>query len=370
MRKIRPELTKELIKHFKNPFNVGKFEPYSIESFRELVEIISNLSYKNKDYFILFRGQTQDYQNKGKNSTFYPTIYRGDYLQRSELLYKFDLLHSASNLLKKHFKENKIEGFKEVLTKKYIQWSILQHYEVCDTPLLDFTQSLRVACSFALHDNNLDYGYVFAFGFPYLTNRISINSEHDLANIRLLSIAPPDALRPYFQEGYLAGTADVEEDYENKLELDFNNRLIAKFKIPNDKKFWNKGFNVIPKDALYPDEDKIQSLCIDIKNEAVVSINPENLGEFLIIWRKLEEIIMKISGKFENRSPSILSALRNPILLDYLEPKLLDEINSLRQFRNYLFHINQNPDRKTLDYNITLANKIYELLSRNLRKIK
>jgi len=60
---------------------------------------------------------------------------------------------------------------------------------------------LRVACSFATMDNENEFAYIFVFGLPYFTNRITINSEHDIINIRLLSICPPTALRPYFQEG-------------------------------------------------------------------------------------------------------------------------------------------------------------------------
>lgn len=76
------------------------------------------------------------------------------------------------------------------------------------------------------------------FGFPYLTNRISFNSEHDIVNIRLLSICPPEAYRPHFQEGYLAGTDEITDNYERKIELDFNNRLIIKFELPVEKTFW------------------------------------------------------------------------------------------------------------------------------------
>lgn len=78
---------------------------------------------------------------------------------------------------------------------------------------------------------------------PYYINRISYNSEQDLVNIRLLSISPPKALRPYFQEGFLVGTEDITYNYGNdKDELDLNNRLIAKFKIPNNTEFWGSEF--------------------------------------------------------------------------------------------------------------------------------
>ena len=226
MRQIFGRLTAELIKHTTRK-TVGKDPGYKISNFRELVEQVAKLSHKNKDFLLFYRGQKNDYLNKAGVSTFYPTIYRGEYLTQQELNYRFDLLYSASKLLTQEFKNRKIEGFTELGRKKYIQWSILQHYEVTGTPLIDVTQSLRVACSFALMNNSENSAFIYVFGLPYYTNRISINSEHDLVNIRLLSITPPSALRPYFQEGYLVGTEDITNEYESKSELDLNQRLIA-----------------------------------------------------------------------------------------------------------------------------------------------
>lgn len=74
------------------------------------------------------------------------------------------------------------------------------------------------------------YINAYAFALPYFTNRISVNSEHYLTNVRLLSVAPPQALRPYYQEGFLIGEDEFSETYTNKDELDLNNRLVAKFK--------------------------------------------------------------------------------------------------------------------------------------------
>lgn len=265
MRRIQPELTAELIMHFIDPTKVGTVEAFPVKTFRELVEQVAKLSFKNKDYMLFYRGQSADHKNRAGNSSFYPSIYRGDYLSNKEVQERFNLLKSAGKELVSLFESAKIEGYREVKRRKAIQWSILQHYEVCKTPYLDFTHSLRVACSFAMMDNKEEYAYIFVFGLPYLTNRISTNSEHDLVNIRLLSICPPTALRPYFQEGYLAGTDEITTNYSSKTELDFNNRLIAKFKIPNNKDFWGSGFNQIPKESLYPDKDPIFELCEQIK---------------------------------------------------------------------------------------------------------
>lgn len=243
-------------------------------SFRLLEELKSiypdstqaaKLAYLYKDHLLFFRGQDNDYKNKAGSSTFYPNIYRGR-LGEEELTNRFEVLDESSKKLVEVFKSEAIDGYTEIRRKKYMQWSILQHYEVCDTPLLDFTHSVRVACSFAQLGNKTDRGYVYVFGFPYLTNRISRNSEHDLITIRLLSICPPDALRPYYQDGYLAGTEDITKDYwGDKMQLDFKRRLIAKFEIPIDDDFWGEGLSGIPEPVLYPTNDKIEELCKRLK---------------------------------------------------------------------------------------------------------
>ena len=266
MRIIEPSLTPEILNVIKENA-VGTAEAYKVNSYRQLVEQVAKLSYFNKDHLLFFRGQDKDYKNKAGASTFYPSIYRGDYLPRDKIQFQFNILKQASKLLVNKFENEKIEGHQEVKRKKYIQWSIIQHYGVCATPFLDFTQSVRVACSFAQLNEDDKNGYVYIFGLPYVTNRISVNSEHDIVNVRLLSICPPDALRPYFQDGYLAATEDIAAEYDSKTELDFKNRLIAKFLIPNNDRFWGKGFTKIPRDVLYPRDDKVGKICEDIKEQ-------------------------------------------------------------------------------------------------------
>ena len=267
MRQIYPKLTDE-IKKITSPKTIGKDEGYPINTFRELVEHTAKLAYKNKDYILFYRGQSTDHKNKNNYSSFYPSIYRSKYLKEEELTQRFKMLKYASKLLVEELKNNNIEGYNEIARKKYVQWSILQHYEVIETPLIDVTQSLRVACSFATHNNknNDKSAYVYVFGLPYYSNRITINSEHDLINIRLLSISQPQALRPYFQEGYLIGTTDIMNEFKST-ELDLNQRLFAKFKIKNIDDFWDKEFTAIPKSAIYPDNDDIEKICNKIKEK-------------------------------------------------------------------------------------------------------
>ncbi len=226
MREITGILTDELKKHMRG-HSVSKVDAFIVDSYQQLMEHIAKPAFFNKDHLLFFRGQDHDYRNKERSSTIYPSIYRGDRVSRTELDIRFGVLKSASRYLCEVLESKDIKGWKDVRRRRYIQWSILQHYEICPTPPLDFTQSLRVACSFAFLSNEKGDPYVFVFGLPYSTNRISLNSEHDIVNIRLLSICPPDALRPYYQEGYLVGTDEITIEYDSKDELDFNNRLVA-----------------------------------------------------------------------------------------------------------------------------------------------
>ncbi|UFP97704.1 FRG domain-containing protein [Pseudomonas fitomaticsae] len=336
MRQIESNVT-ELVKNKIGNRRVAEADAVKINNYRELVEEIAKLSYLNKDYLLFFRGQNYDYRNKAGSSTFYPSIYRGDYLSKKEVRHRFDILQGASRLLVDAFESRKLPGTQELKRKKYIQWSILQHYEVCGTPLIDFTHSIRVACSFALNSCVEKSAFVFVFGLPYITNRVSHNSEHDLVNIRLLSICPPSALRPYFQDGYLVGTEDVLDEYESKQELDFNNRLLAKYEIPNSSDFWGKQFPPIPQEALYPENDQVLDICKDLKFEADRELQSGDVGDFLKAWSEVESLIVgKTVGSRKRFTPQ--AAIR-AMCKEGLIPKSLEgDFHNVRRFRNELVH--------------------------------
>lgn len=309
-----------------------------VDTYRDLVQRIAQLAFYNKDHLLFFRGQSQDFRSKGGSSTFYPSIYRGESLSSDELAIRFEILEDASRQLKQLFDSSQFEGRNEVARKRYIRWSILQHYEVCATPLLDFTHSIRVACSFAQHGNSQEQAYVFVFGLPYITNRISINSEDDLVNIRLLSICPPEAVRPYFQDGYLAGTEDITNEYESKTELDFNNRLIAKFEIPNDSSFWGRGLTRLPKGVLYPPSDQVKELCDKIRPSPAKETGPAELGTFLAEWNELEGLVTGTAREFDMNARSVGQALRVLQSRGFIDKSMADELHKLRRFRNQLVH--------------------------------
>lgn len=311
-------------------------DAYPVDNYRQLVYQVAKLSYLNKDYLLFFRGQDRDYRNRAHASTFYPSIYRGDQTSITELKIRFDILDSICSQLCDSLRRISLHGNQDVRRRKYIQWSILQHYQVCSTPLLDLTHSLQVACSFAFLSKTED-AFVFVFGLPYITNRISVNSEHDIVNVRLLSICPPDALRPYFQEGYLVGTNDITVDYDYKGELDFNRRLIAKFCL-NRKGFSDEGFEPIQESELYPKDDKFQRLCTDFRADSDSYAGASGIGKFLQVWHNLENIILTIARNQKTQIYSVGQAMDFLMKSEQVASWYWKQFDHLRILRNRVVH--------------------------------
>lgn len=341
MRQIVPQLTNHLSNYYGDT-EVSKSKAYPVKTYQDLLKSVARLAYINRDYLLFYRGQENDYLNKASASSFYPSIYRGERVSQDELQLRFDILESSCNQLCDLLDEEKVEGYKDVRRRRHVQWSILQHYEVCATPLLDFTQSLRVACSFALNGNSKKDTYVFVFGLPYMTNRISINTEEEVVNVRLLSICPPDALRPYYQEGYLIGTEAITNNYESKSELDFNRRLIAKYKVPRSSKFWGSETKAIPIKMLYPPNDKMEQICITIKDRMNTSADANSLGRFLQDWSKLENKIMLTTRKYDNKVYSVMNAIQLLENEERINHFVANSLHAIRKFRNTLVH---NPSK-------------------------
>lgn len=242
-----------------NGLNIPTF---SIDSYSKLVELVGYLSFYNKNYVLLYRGQKQRHHYNGKLS-FLPTIYRknGEELTNESLQERFRSLRQLTEQI------NKLPELQKVFTaiddsdKEIVLQSIIQHYHSefkksipnIGTPFLDFTQSLRVAYSFAGLDDKYKptkangHVYVYIFGFPYLPKYIW--SENNMTIIRLLSICPALALRPFFQEGYLASKGKIT-DCKDIEKCDFNRQLIAEVEIPINDITNNKYFHRIPPESL------------------------------------------------------------------------------------------------------------------------
>lgn len=267
MREITPQLNEKLKAHFKD--SVAKADAYPMATYTDLVRIIAELSYLNRNKCLLFRGQGRDFRNKAGASTLYPSLYRRTAIAKPSLEHDFSVLKELSSILIEEIRKVDRRSAEEVKKRLCIPWAILQHYQVYETPLLDLTQSIRAACSFALDEVGKIYGetqnsplkggdefaFVYVLGLPYMNSGISIDSQEEIISLRLLSACPSLALRPYFQDAFLAGTVDITDNYDDKNELDFNRRLIAKFAIPNDDAFWNGSVHKIPNELLFLDKD-------------------------------------------------------------------------------------------------------------------
>jgi hypothetical protein len=237
--------------------------PRFAETYDNLVKDVAQILHRHRNLTLFYRGQNADYQENNRTAIL-PSIYRKTE-NSSKLFVKknFDILKIATDELRKSFNSHNYIGRNLLNRYPEIAWSLLQHYEVCKTPLLDLTHSLHVACSFAFDRNNNKTGIIYLIGMPWQMDAIGYNSYEELVNIKLLCVCPPRAQRPFFQEGYLAGPfPNYRLDDSTRVEqFDFGRRLIAKFEIPIENNFWGNGFSRIPVEKLYQPDDRIKKLC-------------------------------------------------------------------------------------------------------------
>jgi hypothetical protein len=243
-----------------------------VHSYAELVERVAELSFHNPEYLLFYRGQARDYL-EGNLTTIHTPIFRpkaaNGSLGLSEIERRFRVLERAEEALAAQYN---LVGKERVQRYSILRWALLQHYEVCRTPLLDLTHSLRVACSFAFQEQRGN-PYLYVFALPQISGSVTTSSEHGIQIIRLLSICPAAALRPHYQEGYLVGEFPTisfrQKMLYDRRELDIANRLVCKFRLANYNRFWHSGFTEIPKEALFPDSrDTLKKKMNDI--EAVI----------------------------------------------------------------------------------------------------
>jgi hypothetical protein len=259
-----------------------KLDSHRVNSYLELATKIAELQYVNRHLVLLFRGQSEDHRNRKKNTTLRPSILRPDSsnrLSKKTVIERFKDLKRAESHLVKFFPKDESIGIGRLKRNQIIRWSILQHYEVCPTPLLDVTHSLRIAASFAT-DNADNLAYILVLGVPNLGGAITASVESGLQIIRLSSVCPPIALRPHIQEGYLLGEYPEMDGYEQKelfanYEMDFGRRLVAKFSF--DPKNFRENDGPFPKvnyEARYPNSN-LDPFC-EIAEKIKMQLNQSN----------------------------------------------------------------------------------------------
>ncbi|MBR0693712.1 FRG domain-containing protein [Bradyrhizobium lablabi] len=248
---------------------------HRVGSYLELATKIAELQFLNRDHVLLFRGQDADHRNVKRNSSLKPTLFRGisGNPDRATLVTRFGALERAEQILIAEYSKAKLLGIERLKRHRILRWSILQHYEVCTTPLLDVTHSIRIAASFASLAGS-DTAFLYVLGVPNLSGAITASAEAGLQIVRLSSVCPPSAVRPHIQEGYLLGEYPDMTGYEQKenyfpYEMDFGRRLVAKF-VFDPATFWkNDNFPRVAKTALYPSErsDPLYRLALEVKKQ-------------------------------------------------------------------------------------------------------
>jgi FRG domain-containing protein len=247
---------------------------HTVTNYLDLATKIAELQFRNWGHVLLFRGQPRDHKDDQGRTKLRPSIFRADHPPGQQMLTeRFERLALAGQRLVERYVLNpalndRVENDR-LKRQRILRWSILQHYKICDTPLLDVTQSIRIAASFASHRANVE-AFVFVLGVPNLSGAVTVSAEAGIQIIRLASVCPPCAVRPHLQEGYLLGEYPEIDAYEQKAqyvlkEIDFGRRLIAKFRF-NPATFWESvKFPLVMEEDLYPSPDPLLSVAEDVR---------------------------------------------------------------------------------------------------------
>lgn len=235
--------------------DIRKSKGFKVNKYSTLLRCVAELGYLNPQFNLLFRGQGRDHGNTKYGSTIYPSIFYDEFKEKRKELFKnldenLETLESNKKRISLH-KEN-IPSRKAILSYPEFYYSLLEHYELNKTQLINLTQSLRVAATFALLKGTS--GYVFIFGMPHPHGSISHFIDQDMVLVKLQNVCPPDAKRPHYQEGYLVGNFPFMKSRRSGDNL--ARRLIGKYQIDNlDGGFWDSNFERVHKKVLYPDID-------------------------------------------------------------------------------------------------------------------
>jgi hypothetical protein len=253
-----------------------------VASFRDLVQIVAFLQVMNKRRHLVFRGQSGDFEPT-------PTITRktamgptgvaispaadlGHYLRELR-----ELGHHVSRILVRDGlpRSRPFEHSLHTPQRRVAPWSVIQHYELWPTPMLDVTTSLRVAATFAIGLHHAVRGESARSGFLYVFALDSVDSDvmelkasSRFAAVRLSAVCPPDTLRPHLQEGLLVGDPMFESATSHRPPL--TDRLVAKFRLEDDlsggeSQFWDDDFPPHSSGSLLPEDDVRERLLVGVE---------------------------------------------------------------------------------------------------------
>jgi hypothetical protein len=244
---------------------------FKVATFRKLMEEVANVTISNKAFEMFYRGQTKDYKNnqavyfkdRRAKSTIYPAICRPEKKEDGSLKYSIKKSQVTKRYEELSNMVDMVKGNRGGYVNEYY-YSLFQHYDILPTPLIDITQSLRVAATFALRQSKT--GYLYVFGLPYPNQSISYYSDLGIVLIKLQNVVQPNAIRPRFQEGFLVGKYPIRPSKTNGDDL--ANRMVAKFFLDNTNgDFWDKYFLPMPDEVLYPENDAVEKVLLKAKAE-------------------------------------------------------------------------------------------------------
>lgn len=259
------------------------------KNFQELSRSIAALRVARPHWRLVYRGQRNDYSTRygletgiGK-TTLHPRILRpypfdGGTPSDSTYCHRLQRLKKAEKALIAMSSETLFGAKGMEMLKRYrcLRWALLQHYEICRTPVLDVTTSLLVATSFATAKKNQNArAFVYVLAIPWGIGAVQTSVEEGLQTIDLSLFCPPEAPRPHVQEGLLL--AEHPELTEFELEdlrssgrngrhhtFDFARRLVAKFWI-DPYRFWEAStVGPLSREFLSP-KDTVRRLTLKVK---------------------------------------------------------------------------------------------------------
>ena len=213
-------------------------ECHSVQSYQELLYKIAALNYYNPSLQLYYRGQNKDHYWTGPTgervrSGLHPSILRElpfEHKERQdEVKKRISILDSAEALLKSTC------SIPDVHRHRLVSWAIIQHYNVCATPLIDVTTSLQIALSFA-SSINAD-GFLFIFALPHQSGPISVSLDSMIQVVDLTRICPPEVTRPHFQSALFLADYPVALDAnefskkDHRVSSNFACRLLTKFRV-------------------------------------------------------------------------------------------------------------------------------------------
>jgi hypothetical protein len=243
---------------------------WSVRSYGDLVHRVSFLTVMNKRLTLFYRGQTKLlpplpalFRESWEAPVPQRQWRRGEHGERFEIgsedtrrKYWEHLLHFGPRVARvcMGLGVPRWRGLRDI---REAQWAVIQHYGLWPTPLVDVTQSLRHAASFAL---SAEIGYVFVVGMPNSTGSITFDIDQHVTLARLQAACPPVAKRPHFQEGFLIGHFPFYElDDQTRRKSNLLRRLVAVFELDNrGGNFWSEHFPRIPEEAVYPKKDDLE----------------------------------------------------------------------------------------------------------------